>query len=78
MSHEHKWRRCVETMVRNEGLAVVSVSKHASGHLRLVIGQHGRSRVLTTGRADGDPRQRLNVRSQIRKLARQMGEGHDH
>ena len=27
MSHERKWRRCVETMVRQEGLAVVSVLK---------------------------------------------------
>lgn len=75
MSHERKWRRCVETMVRQEGLAVVSVSNHASGHLRLLVTHNGQSRVLTTGRSDGDPRQRLNIRSQLRKLARQMGAG---
>ena len=78
MSCERKWRRCVEAMVRQEGLAVVSVSNYANGHLRLIVGKNGQSQALTTGRADGEPRQHLNVRSRIRKIARRLEANNDY
>lgn len=72
MSRELKWRRTVESFAQDAGLKVVAITRHRTGHLRVVVAYGDRSDVITTTRTDGDTRLWLNTRAHFRRVARAL------
>lgn len=72
MSHDRKWQRTVESFAQDAGLKVVAITRHRTGHLRVVVAHGDRSDVITTTRTDGDTRLWLNTRAQFRRVARAL------
>lgn len=77
MSRSRKWTRSVVAMVRDAGMEIQSIRRHANGHLCVRVALGAEVDRITATSCDGDSRLWLNTRAQIRRVAHKLRQRHE-